>query len=283
MVINVEINFCNGNDKAYQALLNDLLKDIFLDFQFFYDLDLWDENYESYSIMEDDRIVSNICVYKTQVLFHGKQSLALSLGAVATRKGYRGRGYAKLLMDHILKKYNKVAMYLGANDSVTEFYPRFGFRRVYEKLPVADVTINNDIEPIFIPYNDPQVLDYIYHRINYSQILDCKNTQSINLFHIHLSFLNNSIYHIPELDTMFIAQQEDKVLKLIGVFSKKDITFDELASKLPFQGVERIEFGFMPYWEDAVYSMQDYETDPIFVKNITCDLGDFKFPELSIT
>lgn len=31
------------------------------------------------------------------------------------------------------------------------------------------------------------------------------------------------------------------------------------------------------------YSMQECDTDPLFVKNVNCDLGDFKFPELSIT
>lgn len=281
--MNMEINFCNGNDKAYQALLNDLLKDIFLDFQFWYDLNLWDENYESYSIMEDEKIVSNICVYKAQVLFHGKLSLALSIGAVATREGYRGKGYSKIIMEHILDKYKNVPMYLGANDSVTQFYPRFGFQRIHEKLPVAQVIINNEIEPVALQFDDPMVSDYVYHRRNYSNILDCMNTQSINMFHIHWGYLKNSIYHLPELDTMIIAELEDQVLKLIGVFSKKEITFGQLVSHLPFQGVNRIEFGFMPYWEDVDYIMQDYETDPIFVRNITCDLGDFKFPELSIT
>jgi hypothetical protein len=202
---------------------------------------------------------------------------------VATREGYRGRGYLKQLMEHILEKYRNVPMYLGANDSVIDFYPRFGFQRVYEKLPIADVNINNEIETISLQFDDPLVSDFIYHRNNYSHILDCMNTQTINLFHIHFGYLKNNIYHIPELNTMIIAQLEDQVLKLIGVFSKKEITFRELVSKLPFQGVKRIEFGFMPYWEDTVYSMQDYETDPIFVRNITCDLGDFKFPELSIT
>lgn len=39
----------------------------------------------------------------------------------------------------------------------------------------------------------------------------------------------------------------------------------------------------MPYWSDIDYTMQEYKTDPLFVRNVNCDLGDFKFPELSIT
>ena len=54
----MKISFCNGNDKEYQFMLNNLLKNIFLDFQFWYDLNLWDENYESYSIIENNEIVS---------------------------------------------------------------------------------------------------------------------------------------------------------------------------------------------------------------------------------
>ena len=60
----MQILFNNQNNKEYQAMLNSLLKDVFFDFQFWYDLDLWDENYESYSMFENGEIVSNICVFK---------------------------------------------------------------------------------------------------------------------------------------------------------------------------------------------------------------------------
>lgn len=107
----VQIEFCNGNDKDYQRKLNHLLKDVFFDFAFWYDLDLWDENYESYSIMKKDAIISNICVYKTKVMFKGQRHLALSLGAVATKDTCRGQGLSRALMEHIMAKYDRVPMY----------------------------------------------------------------------------------------------------------------------------------------------------------------------------
>jgi len=128
-------------------MLNNLLKDIFFDFQFWYDLNLWDENYESYSIIENGEIVSNICVYKTQILFNQKKYSALSVGAVATKKEYRGRGLSRTLMEQIIKKYDNVPMYLSANDSVVDFYPKFGFKRIYEKLPICECVINNAVIP----------------------------------------------------------------------------------------------------------------------------------------
>src|SRR5690554_1785371 len=152
----MELAFRNGPDKEYQKRLNHLLKDIFFDFQFWYDLNLWNEDYESYSVIEGGEIVSNICVYKTQVLRKGQTHLALSIGAVATREDYRGRGLSRRLMEHIIKKYDGTPMYLYADDEVLEFYPKFGFERVYEKQPVASCVMNNQIHPVLLRYNDPK-------------------------------------------------------------------------------------------------------------------------------
>lgn len=279
----MQISFNNGNDKEYQYRLNNLLKSVFFDFQFWYDLNLWDENYESYSIVENGEIVSNICVFKTQILFNQKQYSALSVGAVATKKEYRGRGLSRALMEHIIKKYDTVPMYLSANDSVVDFYPKFDFKRIYEKLPICECKINNDVMPNKLSYDDPRVWNYVYNRVNFSQKLDCLNTACINIFHIYWGYLRNCIYELPEIETMVIARQEREILKLIGVFSLKDISFSDLARHLPFTNVNRIEFGFMPCWPDVNYIMKEYETDPLFVRGLRCDSGDFKYPELSVT
>ena len=109
------------------------------------------------------------------------------------------------------------------------------------------------------------------------------NTQSVNLFHVYFGSLKNCIYNIPELETIIIAKQNQSTLKIIGVFSLRNVSFSDLAKHFPFQNVSVVEFGFMPYWDDLTFEMIPYETDPIFVRGIECELGDFKFPELSIT
>ncbi len=280
----MKILFNNRNDRAYEDMLNQLLKEVFFDFRFWYDLNLWDDNYESYSILEKGEIVSNICVYKTRLLFNAKECLALSLGAVATKKEYRGRGLARTLMEHIFEKYDGVPMYLSANDGVVNFYPRFGFQRVYDKLPVCEYKVDNhQILAHKLRYDDPKMLDYVNKRINFSQKMDCLNTASINLFYIYKGELKDCIYELPEIDTLVIAEQKGTTLKLIGVFSLREIGFSELVSHLPFCNVDRIQLGFMPYWTDIDFTLQEYQTDPLFAKGISCDLGDFKFPELSLT
>ena len=279
----MQISFCNGNDKNYQARLNQLLKPIFLDFQFWYDLNLWDSNYESYSITEDNEIISNICLFKTKVQFRGNIYDALSVGAVATKNAYRGKGYSRILMEHILNKYPDTPMYLSANDDVVDFYPKFGFKRVYEKLPVLDVKIENQTMPVKRSYNDPKVWNYVMNRCNFSKHLDCLNTSSINLFHIYLGYLKDCLYEIPELHALIVAENEETTLKLMAVFTENSFSFSDLKRLLPFNGIERIEFGFSPDNLCDNYGFEEYKTDPLFVRNVKCDLGDFKFPELSMT
>lgn len=166
---------------------------------------------------------------------------------------------------------------------MADFYPKFGFERIYEKLPVCECKINNNAIPDKLSYDNQKIWDYVYNRVNFSKKLDCLNTAAVNIFHIYSGYLKDCIYELPEIKTMVIAEQRGETLKLIGVFSLKDISFSDLVGHLPFSGVKKIEFGFMPCWSDVNYKMKEYETDPLYVRGLSCNLGDFKFPELSVT
>lgn len=279
----MEISFCNTDNKNYQNILNVLLKEVFFDFKFWYDLNLWDTNYESYSIIENDVMLSNICVYKAKILMGGKTFEALSLGAVATKKEFRGKGLSRKLMRHIMAKYPDTPMYLNANKNVINFYPKFGFKMLCEQLPVANLNINNSEPAAYLEYGNPKVRSYIYNRVNFSSKLDCLNAQSINMFHIYSGVYNSNIYELKNLDTLLIAKQNAQTLKINAVFSLKNISFKQLAKALPFTGINKIEFGFMPCWNDLKFEMLSCEQDPWFIKNVGCNLNSLKFPELCAT
>ncbi len=264
-------------------MLNDLLKPIFLDFQFWYDLDLWDSNYESYSIIENGEIVSNICLFKSKLQYQGKVHNALSVGAVATKREYRSKGYSRMIMEHIIEKYPDTIMYLSANENVVNFYPLFGFTRVFEKLPVIITDINNSEQPVKLSFDDPKVWHYVKNRKNFSHKLDCLNTENINLFHIYWGYLKDCLYEITEFGALIVAKQNGTTLKLKAIFTENIISFDEIKHYLPFRGITRVEFGFTPDCLATDFHFEEYEADPLFVRGVKCDIGEFKFPELSIT
>lgn len=279
----MQISFCNQNDIQYEAMLNDFLKEVFFDFQFWFDLHLWDQSYESYSVVENGRILSNICIFKTLIQFEGKPYTALSLGAVGTRDTHRGKGLSRMLMEHILRKYQDVPMYLSANESVLDFYPRFGFKRVYDMQPVVTCEVDNTALPCPLAVDDPKVRAYVYERQNYAWKLDCLNTQCIQMFHIHSGAFNGCLFELPELSAMIIASQQEEILLLHAVYSRKDVPFEALKACLSFQGVKKIVLGFTPHWTDLRYDMHPNEQEIIFARGVCRDLGKWKFPELSFT
>lgn len=57
-----------------------------------------------------------------------------------THPNYRGQGLAKNLLNHVIAKYEDQYdfLYLFANDTVLDFYPKFGFERIEESSFTVD-------------------------------------------------------------------------------------------------------------------------------------------------
>ncbi len=92
------------------------------------------ERYLPYALAEEDRIVSNISVNVLDVLYDGAPRRYVQLGTVMSDPAFRGRGLSRRLMEKVLADWrgNCDMIYLYANDTVLDFYPKFGFERFIE-------------------------------------------------------------------------------------------------------------------------------------------------------
>ena len=63
------------------------------------------------------------------LIVNDKTVNGIQIGAVGTLPEYRNKGLSKYLMDLVLDKYQDSTdiSFLFANETVTEFYPKFGF------------------------------------------------------------------------------------------------------------------------------------------------------------
>ena len=120
---------------------NELAKKTFgLDFEDWYQNGFWNDHYNPYSIVEDNRVLANVSVNKTDMILNETKPTEqrtlkhfLQLGTVMTEESCRNRGYIRILMEQIEKDYTKQdGIYLFANDSVLSFYPKFGFNKALE-------------------------------------------------------------------------------------------------------------------------------------------------------
>ena len=108
----------------------------------------WTESYLPCSILESNKIIANVSATFMNILINNKKRKAVQLGALGTLPEYRKQGLSQKLMNHILEKYeDKVDLiFLFANESVLDFYPKFGFRKEIQSIFIAE---NNIPKPAF--------------------------------------------------------------------------------------------------------------------------------------
>lgn len=123
------------DNAALRHSFNKLAEKTFgLNFEDWYQNGFWGDDYNPYSLVRDGKIVANVSVNRTDFRFDGQVRHFLQLGTVMTEEKYRRRGYLRAIMEQIESDYSGKAdgMYLFANDSVLDFYPRFGFHESTE-------------------------------------------------------------------------------------------------------------------------------------------------------
>jgi len=272
----LRITVNKGSNPEYEAMFDNLIQETFgFSFSPWFALKLWDERYESYSIIENGKMLSNVCIYKSEMIVLGETVRANQFGAIATRKSARGRGLARLLMEHVLSLYPDTLAYLAANSSVIDFYPRFGFKQIQIYKPEIAAKINNDSDKaVKYKLNDPTFMSLLNARGDHSKMLDCINAQPIQMFHLIMEYADD-IYYLPSLDVVVIAEQDGNRLFLADVIAKKPVAFELLKQALPFEGIETVAFGFCPDWLDVTptWTPLSMKEEPFFIR------GDWRLPE----
>ncbi|MCL2372843.1 MAG: GNAT family N-acetyltransferase [Defluviitaleaceae bacterium] len=280
------IHSSSGGNPAYEEKFNSLIQSVFgFSFAPWIQRGLWGDTYESYSIIEGGVMLANASVCKMELLVQGRPINAIQLGAIATRESARGKGLSRLLVKHVLAKYSGTPAFLAANPSVANFYQQFGFRQLQVHWPSAKVEINNNpAAAIECNFHDSEVAAALQSRGAFSNILDCRGTQAIQLFHLLMEY-SQDIYYLPKLDAFAIAQQEGDRLFLADVIAKKPVAFQSLVNELPFAGVKAIDFGFCPDWLglQPTWAPQDMGRELFFVKDDWNLPQQFRFPVLSET
>ena len=218
-IMNFYIEKNYRNNDALRASFNRLAEKTFgLNFENWYQNGFWQDNYIPYSVVIDGEVVSNVSVNACNMNYKGKIVKLIQLGTIMTDNDYRGKGYARALMEEVIKDYDgKVdGIYLFANDSVLEFYPKFGFKEAKEYQYTKEVTISGECKAQNIPLKGKADFDRAI------KILDT-NDQNAQLYMVgnsglymfYLSqFITENLFYIEECDSYAIAEMEGDTLIL---------------------------------------------------------------------
>ena len=138
-------------DRQWHEAFIDYVPKVFprASFRRWYGLGGWNEDYVTFAMADGADIVANASLQRMRIVLRGEWVTGWQLGAVGVVPGWRGRGLQRQIMRSLLDSVDeKDFVFLFANDTVLDFYPLFGFKRVIEKLFAADYSVEPAGEPL---------------------------------------------------------------------------------------------------------------------------------------
>lgn len=241
------------NDPVLRKSFNELAGKTFdIDFEDWYQNGYWGENYDPYSIVMDGKVVSNVSVNHMEFLWHGERKYFIQLGTVMTDESYRNRGFIRQIMEEIERDHGQRSdgFFLFANDSVLDFYPKFGFQKSEEfqyckKLSAASAAGPRTIEQI--PMRDKAAWALLEDAIRKSiphGSFEMVNNRELILFYV-TKYMQENVYYHKELDAYVIAEIEDGSLLLHNIFSPGPVEIEQIVKSFG-SGIRQVRLGFTP-------------------------------------
>ncbi|WP_232051822.1 GNAT family N-acetyltransferase [Aquicella siphonis] len=261
-------------DNQLRDSFNQLAVDIFkLSFEDWYQSGFWKEKYIPYTLFDQGSAVANVSVNIMDFYVFGRRQRYIQIGTVMTAMKYRNQGLCKFLMEHILDQWNTRCdlIYLFANHSVLNFYPKLGFTRVKEYEYFKDIKKGNasgSFEKLDMKIQGNRDKLYEYAKNSYPiSVLSMHENADLVMFY-GLTILSECVYYLPLLDAIAIAQVNNNQLVLYDVFCKAEVDLEEIINilLLPCKGAETIVLGFTPRDCSSFESREIANDDALFIR-----------------
>ena len=228
---------------AYNALATETFG---LSFEDWYQSGYFDGCHIPYTVFDDGKAEANISVNLMDVEYAGTVKKYIQLGTVMTDPDYRGQGLQKQIFRQIIDDFGGKyeAMFLFANKTVTEFYPKLGFEKAVE------YSFEKRIVPHTVPMKklgmvdkqDTELLKRYYEKGNSFSAFEVKNGFALEMFYLGGPYREN-VFYIEKYDAVVVAETEDNTVTCLDIFGGKGYSMEEIMSAF---GCERLVMGFTP-------------------------------------
>ena len=210
------------NDDRLRESFNELTRKTFcFDFVSWYETGHWGEMYLPHVLVDGDKVISNVSVNLMQFDLNGEKKNYIQLGTVMTDPEYRGQGLNRFIMEQILREYEgKVdGIYLFGNDSVLDYYPKFGFRPSKEYEFWLDAEYGDSV--YYLPEADADLIARVEEKVlHVYQIFGKKQLQPERLISSFSERIEEMVFgYTPVHKEKFLVREhkeEDCTLFILG-------------------------------------------------------------------
>lgn len=248
------------NSKTDFLAFNDLAVKVFgLSFEKWYDSGYWRDKYFPYTYFDGEKAVANVSANKIHTIVDGKPKLYIQIGTVMTDPDYRNRGLSRKLMNEVFKdfKNNCDGIYLYGNDTVLDFYPKFGFITATEyqyTKPISaapkdfvklDVSSKNNLDLLEHYYNQGNPFSARPMLDNFGlAVIPCAGYFRDCAFYGEVP--EQQVLYSEELQAIVIASFEGEEMLCYEIFCKDNGDMDDILKAVAKPETKTVTFGFMP-------------------------------------
>lgn len=275
------------DDAELRGQFDELTREVFEGFSLepWYQSGYWDDTYVCHSLLDrvTREMVANVSVSRLAMRVQGRELLGFQVGTVATRKSFRGRGLSRLLFRKVLHLVGPRPLFLFANESVLDFYPKFGFRQVpAQSLAVSQPSPEKSWSWTPARLDNPRVCQLIRGERIASEVFDVLSP-ALNLFHLQ-AFHRKHLYLSEDEEVLLVAERQGSQLDVHGLFASLRPDPEWLLGQLSWPGCETIRYHFEPDGFGLPYTRQPSEDRCFFVnKSFPTTSRDWYFPGLAVT
>ena len=250
------------DNPEYRASLNRLTQETYgFDFEEWYKLGYWGDRYQPHSLVHQGEVVANVSVNPIDFITEQGLHHTLQIGTVMTKQSYRKQGLSRILMQHILEEYQKEydLIYLYANDSVLEFYPKFGFTvaeeyEYYKRVSLSaqermrNGQVGQTLEFVKLDgtkASDQKLIYELVSRAAVSSRYFVVGNPGLTMFYL-TSFLAENLYYCEQRELLAVAEYEDNRLVLADLFCSGEFAMEDVICSLCQAPETEVCLGFTP-------------------------------------
>lgn len=277
------------DDEQKRKEFNRMCQEVWeFDFEGYYQSGYWGEDCIVFSLFQEDKIVAHTTLSLFEITKDNKTYKTGQLDTVMTDPAYQNNGLSRFLLEYIEAEYKDIVTgyFLFANDTVLDFYPKFGYVPVEEYQATLKVNTKpstlSSLEKLDLDNPTSLALfeEYVKNGYTYNRL----NTKNVGLAffycYANLDFgFKNSIYYSKTLDAIIIYEQEESELTIYSIYQRDHNVkqLDAIIDACCTEETQTIYFAFSPEIEQATYSL--YKEDDDITLMVTEELIDLFFDQ----